>query len=274
MFENMKIESMLSILPKHVALFIAHLYSKTLQHTTIRTYISAISFIHKIQGLEDPTVSFLVSKALQGITKMNRHTKTPLLPITKVEMGLILLEIPFATNNIYDQKMYRALFLLTFHACLRAGEVVHSNKKCHTLQLNQIKPEHTSHGLTYSISFETYKHSSGRLPCIQITPTGDKDCPVKILRKFLAIRGEKCGPLFIKENGKPLTRIDFSKFLKDCVELAGLESDNYNTHSFRIGRATQLAQDNASDATIRSTGRWRSSAYQKYIRPTTFHLPN
>ena len=52
-----------------------------------------------------------------------------------------------------------------------------------------------------------------------------------------------------------------------------MPSDRYNTHSFRIGRATQLAKDNETEATIKSTGGWKSAAYNKYIRPNNSALP-
>ena len=52
-----------------------------------------------------------------------------------------------------------------------------------------------------------------------------------------------------------------------------MPSDRYNTHSFRICRATQLAKDNATEATIKSTGGWKSAAYNKYIRPNYSALP-
>ena len=52
-----------------------------------------------------------------------------------------------------------------------------------------------------------------------------------------------------------------------------LHHNVYNTHSFRIRRATQLAQDNHSSETIRSAGRWKSSAYIGYIRSSNINLP-
>ena len=62
-------------------------------------------------------------------------------------------------------------------------------------------------------------------------------------------------PLFIKSNKKPFTRTQLSCTLKACLEIERMPSDRYNTHSFRIGRLTQLAKDNATEATIKSTGR-------------------
>ena len=255
---------------KFVALFIAHLYSNNLQYSTIRNYISAISFMHKIQGSVDNTSSFIVNKALKGISRISQNTRPPLLPITKTKLNKILKSIPFSTNNKYKKAMYRALYLLSYHACLRAGKVVHSNKTTHTIQIDQIEAKKQG----YHITLKTYKHSNGKPTILKLTPTTDKHCPVKSLREYVTLRGNRSGPLFIKSNKKPLTRTEFSNSLKDCLELAGLPSERFNTHSFRIGRATQLAQDHTPESIIKSTSRWKSTAFLKYIRPKNSHLPS
>ena len=211
---------------------------------------------------------------MKGVQKLGSTKKLSLLPIAKKELHELLREIPFNSENIYQIKMYKALFLFAFHACLRAGEVVISNKKSHTLQLDQLHRNITSHNDNYIITFRSYKHSRGNETSIELNKSGKKStCPVRALDTFLKLRGEKDGPIFIDQDKKPVTRRDFSVFLKECVELQGLDSSRYNTHSFRIGRATQLAQDNTPERTIKQTGRWNSTAYEKYIRPTQFQLP-
>ena len=47
-----------------IALFIAHLSTKRLAPATISTYISAISYVHKLKGYSDPTTAFLILKLL------------------------------------------------------------------------------------------------------------------------------------------------------------------------------------------------------------------
>jgi hypothetical protein len=46
-----------------------------------------------------------------------------------------------------------------------------------------------------------------------------------------------------------------------------LDPDLYNTHSFRFGRATDMATQGYTDIQIRMAGRWSSAAYKKYIKP-------
>ena len=140
---------------RSVAFFIAHLHPKHLQVGTIRSYLSAISFQHKLHCQLDPTTSFIVQKALKGVAKMGSIKKCSLLPITKTKLYAFLQAIPFNSENVYQIKIFRTIFLLAFHACLRAGEVVVSNKKSHTLQLNQVHRNTTCHNDNYIITFRS-----------------------------------------------------------------------------------------------------------------------
>ena len=47
-------------------------------------------------------------------------------------------------------------------------------------------------------------------------------------------------PLFIRKNGKAVSRDFFAKQLMFLVAKKGLDPDKYNAHSLRAGRATDL----------------------------------
>lgn len=257
--------------PADVCLYITHLHQKGLSYKTIVTYTSSISFVHKLYGKSDPTAAFIVTKTLHGLK--NRLTHTPsrqLSPITKGILQQLVAILPSILTCDYNQKLWTAVFSLSYHACLRAGEAVQSTSKEHTLHYSQlsITPSHVK------ITFKTYKHSSHRTPTILLQKdTQHNSCPVRTLQEYLRLRGTQSGPLFMTQNHIPIDRSAFSSTLKTTVRAIGLDPSNYNTHSFRIGRATQLAQDHHTDATIRSAGRWRSSAYLQYIRPQNVTLP-
>ena len=48
---------------------------------------------------------------------------------------------------------------------------------------------------------------------------------------------------------------------------------NYNTHSFRVGKASDMAVAGVPEAVIRKAGRWSSDAFKRYIRFTLFKMP-
>ena len=59
----------------------------------------------------------------------------------------------------------------------------------------------------------------------------------------------------------------FRSALQSLMGKMKLNRHHYNTHSFRIGAATSASPANISDTHIQMLGRWRSNAFQRYIRP-------
>ena len=70
-------------------------------------------------------------------------------------------------------------------------------------------------------------------------------------------------------DGLPVSPSNFSQRLSAAVQLCGLAPSRYKGHSFRIGAASHAADRGWSDAQIRALGRWKSNAFQRYIRVPT-----
>ena len=255
-----------------VAMFAAHLKQKGLRSSTIKTYMTSISNVHKLLGHADPTDYYLVKKTQQGISNTEPKNTLQRLPIMNTELKLITQAIPYATSCIYTQIMLKALFHIAYHACLRVGEAVYSNQQPHTLTMDHIT---ISDGNSYTITFSSYKHSKSATPTLVMHKQHDAHhCPVTALRNYLLLRGGAPGPIFIDKAGEPVARDGFAQHLKTCLQLAGLPAHKYNTHSLRIGRITQLALDRTTQTNIKIVGRWKSDAYLRYIKPTRFELPH
>ena len=91
---------------------------------------------------------------------------------------------------------------------------------------------------------------------------------------YLALRGDVPGPLFLLQNGQPLSRNILTDWLRQIMASARVPG-NFSSHSFRIGAATVAARNGVPDHLIQSMGRWSSNAYQLYIRtPAKALLPS
>ena len=91
-------------------------------------------------------------------------------------------------------------------------------------------------------------------------------CPVSALLGYMVMRGKGPGPLFIFQDGKPLSRPRCVTEIKRALSAAGIDPKPYSGHSFRIGAAMTAAKQGVEDSTIKMLGRWKSSAYQRYIK--------
>ena len=96
--------------------------------------------------------------------------------------------------------------------------------------------------------------------------TGNELCPVAVTLAYMVQRGPGPGPLFKFQDGKPLTCQRFVARVREALTSAGVDSSAYSGHSFRSGAATTAAKCGVSDAVIKMLGRWKSSAYQLYIK--------
>lgn len=96
-----------------VALFIAT--------ATISTYISAISYVHKLKGYADPTKAFLILKLLSAIKSRSRSDIR--LPITLPVLRLLVDALRQTSSSFYHSTLFTAMFLTAFYGFLRVGEI-------------------------------------------------------------------------------------------------------------------------------------------------------
>ena len=92
-------------------------------------------------------------------------------------------------------------------------------------------------------------------------------CAVIVLREYLLQRNptNTDEPLFMLQNGEPLTRTILSANLRELLNILGYIENEYTPHSFRIRAATTAAAANLPPWLIKTLGRWRSDCYELYI---------
>lgn len=107
---------------------------------------------------------------------------------------------------------------------------------------------------------------------VYLGKTSCEVCPVVAVLLYLVVRGAAPGPLFLSENLKPLTRVEFNSAVSSLLRELGLQASQYNTHSFRIGAATSVKEAGVSDIYVKKLGRWQSDAFQQYVKPPAAKL--
>ena len=95
-------------------------------------------------------------------------------------------------------------------------------------------------------------------------------CPFATVRDYLKVRRPgflmEQENLFIFSDGSPVVPHHVRLVLKSCLSQLNLDSNLYNTMSFRSGRASDLLKAGVLVDRIKHLGRWRSNAVYKYLK--------
>ena len=245
--------------------YISYLYLSQLSPQSVQSHLSALNFIHQAKGGTDIFTDFWITRIMTGFRKINPTMADTRLPITKDILYKLCSASSQVASDSYTQLLYQSMFLLSFHGFLRIGEITTSSMDHHNpnlLQLSNISIQPQSRII--SIKFINYKHST--VPFVLDIPNHSGPYTLfTSLVTYLALRGTTPGPLFIKL-GRPITRNMFAAHLSQCLQRSGLGNQRYTSHSFRIGAATTAITKGHTPSQVQAMGRWRSSAFKKYIR--------
>ena len=246
-----------------VAFYIGHLQSNGYAPASITSYVTAISYIHRISLFPDPTNNTLIQRLLAGANKLS-PSHDARLPITLIMLQRLSRALDKTVSSYYNRLLYRAMFVSAFFGLFRIGELTTDVKGVVALCSDQIEISRTH----VQITIRHFKHNDKREPMDLILPKQDDDliCPVQCLLEYLKLRGESKGPLFCFPGGKVVSRDLFARILKETLIFCGINIKLYKAHSFRIGAASWYASRGCSDAQIRMLGRWKSDAFKRYIR--------
>ena len=243
-------------------IFVSCLHRKKLSPQTIRSYLSAVSYFHKIRSVPDHTSSFIVKKLILGASRLSNSPNLRQ-PVSLTMLWSIIEHTAAIHSSPYTATMYQSMFTLAFYALCRISELTFDKNTTHTLQVSDVTRLHKP--VAYRVTFRTFKHSQNPQSILVLAQHPSRYCPVTLLDKFLTIRPRTSGPLFMLPSGNPVTRNEFNHTLQQCLKGLNITS-HIKTHSFRIGGATYAAQLGLSSNTIRTLGRWHSDAFIKYIR--------
>ena len=79
-------------------------------------------------------------------------------------------------------------------------------------------------------------------------------CPVKALLAYVAVRGNGPGPLFVFQDGSPLTWPALVRAVRSALRSHNIDVSSFNGHSFRIRAATTAAACGIPDSLIQVLG--------------------
>ena len=256
----------------HLQRYIAYLHHLGLAIGSVQSALSAINYIHKAMGGADVFQNVWVARMMLGFKKSHTPVQDSRQPFTTSSISKLCAAVDVIHGVSTDAVLLKSMFRLSFHAFLRVGEITVSKQLAQNpnlLQRNQIRICPTTHVI--DISFSRYKHSKSLIPFkLAISTAAAGTLLATDLEKYLGERGSAPGPLFLRDSS-PVSNYYFTTQLKRCLEVAGMDSSKFKTHSFRIGAATSSILRGATHEQVRQMGRWHSDAFQRYIRVQSFN---
>ena len=206
------------------------------------------------------------------------------LPIQKGLLELILFRIQRKYDNQpYLEALYITAYLLQYYGLLRIGELAQSP---HSLKATNVHESYNSKRLLL-VLYSSKTHGQGQQPqkikifsntSIKITDNNNtishrkqslcKFCPVEWTKRFIQLRGPTTeGENFLTLRDKsPVSASLLRNTLRNIITEFDLDATLYDTHSFRIGRASDLSKSGVSVEVIKNLGRWKSNAVYKYLK--------
>lgn len=220
--------------------FIGHLFLQNYSPSTILSHISALSFVHKLYNIPDPTQAFVTKKILKGCQSLGSR-KDARLPMTGPILQQIIAALEHTVSQYSLRLFLRATFLLAFHAFLRLREITVKSLKAKNCLL-QRSDVTFSKGPSRAVQnimrdYKTYKHQTPLIISVQACPDSTY-CPVTALSNYIQWYKHTSGPLFQTIDGLPVTYSMVTSQLKSAIQFIGLSPEQFKGHSFRIGANT------------------------------------
>ena len=239
-----------------------------MQHSSIKVYLSAVRALHIEEGFPDPLVNCLrLQRVLRGIKRTQGSPEAQRLPITDHILMIIFGALDL---SVFDHCMFWAACNLAYFGFLRSAEFTVPNLASFSPALHlcvcDISVDSDISPSCLRVRIKASKTDPFRKGCF--VHIGKGRFPLRALQAilaYLARRGNSGGPLFLFQDGRPLTRAVLTARLREILAGAGVPG-NFSSHSFRIGAATVATRNGIPDHLIQALGRWSSSAYQSYIR--------
>ena len=266
---------MLPVSEEVLCYYVAHLGDRGLAPSTVKTYLAAIRDLQVQYGFPSPfdTKMPRLDRAIRGLKIVRgKEGRAPRrkLPITPK----ILRQIRGAWSRLhanYDQSLLWTVAVVCFFGFMRAGELLVGKigefDPSQHLTLGDLATDSIEAPTFIQITLKVSKTDPFRRGVdVVMGTTSDELCPVRATFNYLQKRGNKKGPLFVKQDGSPLTKPYFVKKIREVLGTLGYQDQLYSGHSFRAGAATTAAALKMEDSIIKTLGRWESAAYLLYVR--------
>ena len=249
-----------------------YLAKEGIKSSTLRSYISAIKHKLVADDYDWDDRKMLLSTLTRTCKMINDQIfhRFPI-QIRLLELILCKLEEKFDSQP-YLEIMYKTLFIVLYYSLMRVGELTMGR---HTLKAVDVHAGNNKNKLLLVLHSSKTHGRESRPQLIKILKTKPDNrlsfnfCPFTLTNKYMTYRGgyiHEDDAFIVMPDNSPVYPAQVRKVLRDILKDLSLNPALYDTHSFRIGRATDLLKATHSLEYIKRIGHWKSNAVYRYLR--------
>ncbi|XP_021365385.1 uncharacterized protein LOC110458130 [Mizuhopecten yessoensis] len=239
--------------------FVAYCHSINLTYTTIKLYVCGIRFMCMKNNITYPNSAKLnrMQAILGGVKRTNIKVTKPRHPDTFDILKALSVYLRSNATS-FGNLMLETVCIVAFYGFLRCGDFT---VKCYfDRNINLYVQDLVIADEYVLLRLRTSKTDPFREGItLKLFKTDNSICPYVACCKYVEARQQQNpsqdDPLFVDENDKVLTRNVFIEKFKHVLECLGINSNEYNGHSFRIGAATSASTAHVQDHLIKILGR-------------------
>ena len=257
--------------PKIVSLYLTNL-SKNSKMSTLKRRLVSISMVHRLKGHYLDTKHPIIIENLMGIKRIKGSIQKGKKPILINHLKSIINVIDQQEINEIKKSRDKTIVLVGFGGGFRRSELI---------SIDHEDLEFVPEGVKITLKrSKTDQFGEGMVKGLPYF-SNELYCPVINLKKWLELSKIKSGPIFRRfVKGSVLTNNRLTDqsvvlFIKDYLNLAGIENKNYSGHSLRSGFATVAAESGADERSIMAmTGHKTTQMVRRYIREANIFKNN
>ena len=258
--------------PKIVSLYLTNLSANEAKMSTLKRRLVSIGVIHKLKGHYLDTKHPIIIENLMGIKRVKGSIQKGKKPILINHLKSIINVIDQQEINEIKKSRDKTILLVGFGGGFRRTELI---------SINHEDLEFVPEGVKIMLKrSKTDQFGEGMVKGLPYF-SNELYCPVINLKKWLELSKIKSGPIFRRfVKGSVLTNNRLTDqsvvlFIKDYLNLAGIENKNYSGHSLRSGFATVAAESGADERSIMAmTGHKTTQMVRRYIKEANIFKNN
>ena len=258
--------------PKVVSLYLTHLSTKDAKISTLKRRLVSIGVIHKLKGHYLDTKHPAIIENIMGIKRRKGTFQKAKKPILISSLKKIINVIDQQKKEEIKKLRDRSIILIGFSGGFRRNEIV---------SLDYDDLDFVPEGLKLSIRrSKTDQFGEGFTKALPYFDSSQY-CPVVSLKKLLDLSKIRSGPVFrrfskgSKLSENRLTDQTVALLIKEYLNLAGIDSENFSGHSLRSGFATSAAESGVEERNIMAmTGHKSTEMVRRYIKEANLFKNN